>query len=106
MKILSIQDIRKFAPCYEPTRHGDEDWTGTAVDVLLTPGVPLYDALWLVLRPEIIEESVLATFQNACGGGVDAFQAALTQYTEAPLEEKEAVKSKQLSLLLSLLSPT
>jgi hypothetical protein len=48
MKTYTIDDIRKYNPCYDPTRYLPEGWTGTAIDILNVKECPVRDRLWVV----------------------------------------------------------
>lgn len=43
--VFSITDIRRWQPCYEPTRHLPEGWTGTALDILKMKDIPPADKI-------------------------------------------------------------
>lgn len=63
MKTITIEMIRSWSPCYDPTdvEGVDEDWTGTVFDVLKS-SIPSDDKLWIVLRIELIDEKILRQF--------------------------------------------
>ena len=48
MNTITINDIRGFGPCYDPSRYLPEDWTGTALDVLGVLDCPAADRIWVV----------------------------------------------------------
>ena len=48
LKTKTIADIRKYLPCYDPSRWIDEDWKGTALDILRMDHVPATDRVWCV----------------------------------------------------------
>ena len=62
---FSIEDVRSWHPCYDPSRYAANAWTGTVVDVLRHKKIPAYDKLWLVLRKELLEASLLRRFAIA-----------------------------------------
>ncbi len=62
MKTFTILDIRSWDPCYDPNRYLPEDWSGTAVDILRHLAIPPKDRLWVVLRPECIDDKTLRLF--------------------------------------------
>jgi len=74
MKKVSIKDIRDINPCYDPGKfkYFKKSWTGTALDILRAtePGVLqedyAADRLFVVLRPEFIDEKVLLLFTVWC----------------------------------------
>jgi len=49
LPVFTIDDIRGFGPCYDPSRYLAEDWTGTALDVLDVKDCPAVDRIWVVL---------------------------------------------------------
>ena len=49
LPVFTIDDIRGFGPCYDPSRYLAEDWTGTALDVLDVKDCPAADRIWVVL---------------------------------------------------------
>ena len=61
-KQITINDIRSFKPCYDPTKYLPEDWRGTAVDILRVTACPFEDRLWVVLREELIDAKTLRLF--------------------------------------------
>ena len=49
LPVFTIDDIRGFGPCYDPSRYLAEDWTGTALDVLDVKDCPAADRIWVAL---------------------------------------------------------
>lgn len=47
LKTLTIDDIRSFHPCYDPSRYLPEDWRGTVVDILRVTDCPAQDRIWV-----------------------------------------------------------
>lgn len=66
MKTITIEDIRALEPCYDPGRYLPEDWTGTVLDILKLPDVPVKDKFWAVLREEFIDTKTLRLFVVWC----------------------------------------
>ena len=66
MKKITINNIRAFDPCYDPTRYLPEDWTGTIVDILNVKECPAQDRLWVVCREELIDARTLRLFAVWC----------------------------------------
>jgi len=62
LPIKTINDIRKLGPCYDPSRHAPEDWTGTALDVLKAKQIPPADRLWVVLHEGWIDGRIMRLF--------------------------------------------
>ena len=48
MKTYTLDEIRGLKPCYDPTRHAAENWSGTLVDILRAEAVPAEDRVWVV----------------------------------------------------------
>jgi hypothetical protein len=59
LKKLTIDEIRSWEPCYDPARYLPADWSGTALDILALTAVPPEDRLWVVLRPEVLNDTTL-----------------------------------------------
>jgi hypothetical protein len=57
LKKITIDDIRSLRPCYDPARYLAEDWSGTALDILALTDVPPQDRLWIILHPEILDDT-------------------------------------------------
>ena len=70
MKRFTIDDIRSWTPCYDPSRHLPEGWSGTAVDILKMDSVPLDDRIWVVLRTDLISERSIRLFAVAAARSV------------------------------------
>ena len=62
---ITVEMVRNFNPCYDPTKVVPENWTGTALDVLNLP-ISADDRLWVVLREEILPEATLREFARWC----------------------------------------
>jgi len=91
MKQITIEMIRSWKPCYDPTYVDgvDEDWTGTVLDVL-NSDIPHDDKLWLVLREELLPEAPLREFARWCASQViDMWEAPdiVKEYLETGNEE-------------------
>ena len=66
MKTFTIDDIRSWAPCYDPGRHLPENWTGTALDILRMETIPPKDCLWVVCRDGLLSEKIFRLFAVWC----------------------------------------
>ena len=74
MKTVTVEQFRKFGPCWLETAEGREkfariaairnEWT--ALDVLNLPDVSVQDKFWSVLREEFIEAPILHEFACRC----------------------------------------
>jgi len=104
MKKVKIRDLRdKF--CYEPGRFGyfrDPKWEGTALDVLRAtePGVSeddfIADRMFVVLRPEFIEERVLVRYMVWCIRTI-AGEGEVPAQIEPALEAAQGFAEKRVS---------
>ncbi len=65
MKIITVDMVRSWEPCYDPTEIVPEDWEGTALDVLNLP-IPAEDKFWVVLREEVLPKATLREFSRWC----------------------------------------
>ena len=70
MKQFTIEDIRSWKPCYDPSKHLPEGWKGTAVDILRMENVPAEDRLWVALREGLLSERLLRSFAVYCARSV------------------------------------
>lgn len=74
MKTVTVEQFKRFGPCWLETREGRErfakvaalhdEWT--AYDVLALPDVSVEDKLWSVLREEFIDAPVLHEYACHC----------------------------------------
>lgn len=74
MKTVTVEQFKRFGPCWLETREGRErfakvaalhdEWT--AYDVLALPDVSVEDKLWSVLREEFIDAPVLHEYACRC----------------------------------------
>ena len=65
-RTITVADIRRWHPCYDPACYVAEDWSGTALDVLRRTDVPAADRLWVVLREEVLDARTLRLFAVWC----------------------------------------
>jgi len=66
MKVLTIQTLRNYKPCYDPLRHLSEDWTGTALDIVMLDKIPWQDRLWVVMRSDLLSDKLMRLFAVWC----------------------------------------
>lgn len=66
MKTITIEDIRSWNPCYDPSRHLSKKWEGTTIDILEHETIPPQDKLWVVCREEVISAKTLRLFAVWC----------------------------------------
>jgi len=57
--------IRRWRPCYDPTKIVPEGWCGTALDVLDLP-ISVEDKLWVVLREDVLPKAILNEIARWC----------------------------------------
>lgn len=48
--MITIHDILRLNPCYDPIRYLPKDWQGTLVDILNIEDCPPEDRIWVVTR--------------------------------------------------------
>jgi hypothetical protein len=64
---VKIKDIRKFGPCYNPTRWcAEEDRDFTIMDVLVHPIIPPKDKVWFATRKGFLPDLTLYKFAIWC----------------------------------------
>ena len=66
MKTFTIADIRSWTPCYDPSKHLPENWSGTVLDILNHETVSPQDKLWVVCREDLIDAKTLRLFAVWC----------------------------------------
>jgi hypothetical protein len=66
MKKFTITDIRKWKPCYDPSRYLAESWQGTALDILNDKRIPFEDRLWVIMRTDLVSERLMRRFGVWC----------------------------------------
>jgi hypothetical protein len=65
LKMITVEMVREWEPCYDPTEIVPEDWTGTVLDVL-DLDISIDDKFWVVLRDELLPERLLREFARWC----------------------------------------
>ena len=66
MKKFTINDIRGWKPCYDPTYYLPESWQGTALDILNEKRIPFKDRLWVIMRTDLVSEKLMRKFAVWC----------------------------------------
>jgi len=66
MKKFTINDIRSWKPCYDPSEHLPESWQGTALDILNDDSIPFKDRLWVIMRTDLVSERLMRRFAVWC----------------------------------------
>jgi len=66
MKRFTINDIRKWKPCYDPSEHLPESWQGTALDILNDNRILFRDRLWVIMRTDLVSERLMRRFAVWC----------------------------------------
>lgn len=66
MKSLTIDDIRRLKPCYNPSKYLEEDFNGTIVDILNNEEIPYMDRVWVTIKLKIISKEKLKSFNVWC----------------------------------------
>ena len=96
MKTVTVEQFKKFRPCWLETAEGREkfariaaiknEWT--ALDVLNLPDVLAEDKLWSVLREEFIDAPILHEFACRCAEYALSFVASPDPRSIAAIEAK------------------
>ena len=96
MKTVTVEQFKKFGPCWLETAEGREkfariaaiknEWT--ALDVLNLPDVLAEDKLWSVLREEFIDAPILHEFACRCAEYALSFVASPDPRSIAAIEAK------------------
>ncbi len=84
MKKITVEMVRSWEPFYNLAKVVDEDWEGTAWDILNLP-ISADDKLWIVLRDEVLPEATLREFARWCALQVAHMwnmSAAVREYLE------------------------
>lgn len=63
---ITVETIRSWNPCYDPTKHLKETWKGTILDLLQNKDIPACDKVWLATRPDVLTSHVLRLFSEHC----------------------------------------
>jgi hypothetical protein len=66
MKVLTMQTLRSYEPCYDPSKYLPEDWTGTALDIVTNDEIPWDDRLWAVMREDLLSDRLMRLFAVWC----------------------------------------
>lgn len=96
MKTVTVEQFRKFGPCWLETVEGrgkfariaaiKNEWT--ALDVLNLPDVSAQDKFWSVLREEFIEAPILHEFACRCAEYALSFAGSPDPRSIAAIEAK------------------
>lgn len=96
MKTVTVEQFRKFGPCWLETAEGrgkfariaaiKNEWT--ALDVLNLPDVSVEDKFWSVLREEFIDVSILHEFACRCAEYALSFVGSPDLRSIAAIEAK------------------
>ena len=93
MKTITLDLIRSFGPCYDPSKYvSNPNWKGDVIKVLNNPNVPAADKIWLVVRPEFMSDKLLHIF--AC----EVAEQALKQHNIKNKRSWKAIQVKRLWL--------
>ena len=63
--VFGLEDIRRWGPCYDPSKYAAEGTRGTVLDVLRHKKLSAPDKLWLVCREELLDAGLLRRFAVA-----------------------------------------
>ena len=96
MKTVTVEQFRKFGPCWLETAEGRGKFTRiaairnewTALDVLNLPDVSVEDKFWSVLREEFIDVPILHEFACRCAEYALSFVESPEPRSIAAIEAK------------------
>ena len=96
MKTVTVEQFRKFGPCWLETAEGrgkfariaaiKNEWT--ALDVLKLPDVSVQDKFWSVLREEFVDAPILHEFACRCAEYALSFVESPDPRSIAAIEAK------------------
>ncbi len=66
MKLLTIDLINSWNPCYKAEKVLPIDWSGTILDLLDKKEIPFKDRLWAIMRTELVSEKLMRLFAVWC----------------------------------------
>jgi hypothetical protein len=66
MKVISIETLRSYSPCYDPSKYFPEDWKGTVLDIIVDERIPWEDRLWATMRSDLVSEKLMRLFAVWC----------------------------------------
>jgi hypothetical protein len=66
MKVLTMETLRSYAPCYDPSRYFPEDWSGTVLDIVMDNRIPWEDRLWVTMRDDLVSDKLMRLFAVWC----------------------------------------
>jgi hypothetical protein len=66
LPIITMEQIRGYGPCKDPGQFADDNWSGTALDILRANNVTADDKLWVVCREGVLDERTLRIFAVRC----------------------------------------
>lgn len=69
--MLTIADIRKLNPCYDPARYLPLDWQGTVSDILRLEACPARYRIWVAVR--LVDAKTAQLFAISCAREALAF---------------------------------
>jgi hypothetical protein len=61
---ITLEVLRglKPKPCYDPSRHLLESWSGTIMDILEHSSIPAQDKIWVACHEELVDAKTLRLF--------------------------------------------
>lgn len=89
-KQMTIADIRSWRPCYDPTEYLPEGWSGSAIDLLRKEEIPFQDALWVLMRKEIVSDKLMRLFAVWCARQVQHLMKDQRSITAIDVAERFA----------------
>jgi hypothetical protein len=81
LPILTLNDIRKWGPCYDPSKFAPNNWSGTLLDILKEEKIPVEDRIWCAAFGLPEKEARLF----ACWCAREALEAVPKPFTPDPI---------------------
>src|ERR1035437_5308532 len=62
MKTFNNEDLRKFKPCYDPTKYLKDNDNHTILTILDHNEIPFQDKLWVIFRNDFVSDKLMRLF--------------------------------------------
>lgn len=71
MKTFKNKDIRKWNPCYDPSKkYSDENQKHTILSILDDENLSFEDRIWVIMRTELVSEKLMRLFAVYCARSI------------------------------------
>jgi len=64
---VTIEDIRSYEPCWDPSKFLPENWSGTTDDIFNLPGPLVVEKIWFFMRNEYLTDIQIEQFISDVG---------------------------------------